>query len=87
MANLVVRHIDNEVVEALRARAGQHGVSAEAEYRKILEQALLRSDRVSLNGALKSHPAVGEDADFVHKATKPVSDTLMAYRPQKWYYY
>lgn len=31
MANLIVRNIDDEIVKALKARAGEHGVSAETE--------------------------------------------------------
>jgi plasmid stability protein len=40
MANLIVRNIDEIIVKALKKRASQHGVSAEAEHRKILEQVL-----------------------------------------------
>lgn len=64
MANLVVRNIDDDVVRALKARAGLAGTSAEAEHRKILESALLRPQKRSLVVALKSIPSVGEDADF-----------------------
>ena len=31
MANLIVRNLDEEIVSALKSRAGRHGVSAEAE--------------------------------------------------------
>ena len=40
MASLIVRNIDVEIVEALKQRASRHGVSAEAEHRRILEQVL-----------------------------------------------
>ncbi|WP_420821518.1 FitA-like ribbon-helix-helix domain-containing protein [Pseudomaricurvus alkylphenolicus] len=40
MANLVVRNINDEVVKVLKLRAAQHGISAEAEQRRILESAL-----------------------------------------------
>ena len=42
MPNLLVRNIDEGVVSALKIRAGQHGISAEAEHRAILENALLK---------------------------------------------
>ena len=67
MANLVVRNIDDEVVKALKARAGLQGTSAEAEHRRILEHALLGPKKRSLIDALKSIPPVGEDADFERK--------------------
>jgi plasmid stability protein len=64
MANLVVRNIDDEVVRTLKARAGKHGISAEAEHRRILEAALLRPKKKSFSEVLKSIPNVGLDADF-----------------------
>ena len=64
MANLVVRNIDSDIVKALKARAGQRGVSAEAEHRRILEAALKRPKKKSFVQALKSIPPVGEDEDF-----------------------
>lgn len=67
MANLVVRNIDDEVVRALKARAGLKGISAEAEHRKILEKALLKPRKRSLAEALKSIPNVGKDSDFERK--------------------
>ncbi|MGI2027824.1 FitA-like ribbon-helix-helix domain-containing protein [Endozoicomonas acroporae] len=64
MANLIVRNIDEKIVDALKARAGKHGRSAEAEHRRILEAALLRPGKKSLAEALKSIPDVGLDEDF-----------------------
>jgi plasmid stability protein len=40
MAQLLVRDVPADVVEALKRRAAEHGRSAEAEHRIILEQAL-----------------------------------------------
>ena len=40
MAQLLVRGVSQDVVEALKCRAKEHGRSAEAEHRTILEQAL-----------------------------------------------
>ena len=64
MANLVVRNIDEEVVKALKARAGKHGVSAEAEHRRILESVLVRPKKKSFAEVLASIPNVGADQDF-----------------------
>ena len=47
MPNLLVRNIDEGVVSALKIRAGQHGISAEAEHRAILENALLKPRKKS----------------------------------------
>lgn len=40
MAQLLVRNIDDEVVKKLKERAAAKGVSAEAEHRAILREAL-----------------------------------------------
>lgn len=64
MPSLVVRNIDNEIVQALKARAGEHGISAEAEHRKILQLVLLKPKRKSFTEALSSIPSVGKDSDF-----------------------
>jgi antitoxin FitA len=64
MANLIVRNIDETIVQALKIRASQHGVSAEAEHRKILEQVLLKPQRKSFAELLSQIPNVGNDADF-----------------------
>ena len=40
MAQLTVRGVPDEVAAALKARAAQAGRSAEAEHRRILEEAL-----------------------------------------------
>ncbi len=39
-AQLIVRNLGEDVVEALKARAAAHGRSAEAEHRAILDSAL-----------------------------------------------
>lgn len=44
MPPLLVRDVPRDVVEALKRRAAEHGRSAEAEHRIILEEAL-RADR------------------------------------------
>lgn len=40
MAQLLVRNVPQDVVEALKRRAAEHGRSSEAEHRAILEEAL-----------------------------------------------
>ena len=47
MAQLVVRNLDQAIVDALKKRAARHGHSAEAEHRAILSEALLRSEKKS----------------------------------------
>ena len=42
MAQVLVRELDPETVERLKARAARHGRSLEAELRLILEQAAAR---------------------------------------------
>ena len=64
MANLLVRNVEEEVVNALKARSGRHGTSAEEEHRKILRSALLKPRRKSFSEALLAIPKVGEDQDF-----------------------
>lgn len=64
MANLIVRNIDEAVVQALKRRASQHGISAEAEHRKILQQALLQPQKKSFAEVLSLIPNVGNDSDF-----------------------
>ena len=64
MANLVVRNIDDEIVKALKEKAGLSGHSAEAEHRIILAQALLKPKRRSFAEILMDMPNVGRDTDF-----------------------
>lgn len=40
MGQLIVRNLDNDIIEALKARARANGRSAEAEHREILRLAL-----------------------------------------------
>lgn len=58
MAVLTVRNVPDEVHRALRARAKQHGRSAEAEVREILSAALVPGERVLVGDALA---AIGRD--------------------------
>ena len=64
MASLLVRGIDDALVEALKARAVAHGRSAEAEHREILAAALRRPRKRTFAAVLAAMPNVGEDNDF-----------------------
>ena len=64
MANLLVRGVDDALVQSLREQAAAHGRSAEAEHREILARALRGPKKRSFAEALMSMPEVGEDADF-----------------------
>jgi plasmid stability protein len=76
MANLIVRNIDEAIVRALKRRASQNGISAEAEHRKILEQALLQPQRKSFADVLSQIPNVGKDSDFERVQDDPASPVL-----------
>jgi plasmid stability protein len=64
MANLVVRNLDNRIVDALKQRAARHRRSAEAEHRALLEELLLQPKAKSFAEVLAAMPNVGEDEDF-----------------------
>jgi plasmid stability protein len=52
MRSITVRNVPDEVHRALRVRAAQHGRSAEAEIRDILERAVKPEGRVKLGSLL-----------------------------------
>lgn len=64
MANLLVRNVDEALVQSLREQAAAHGRSAEAEHREILAKALRKPQRKTFAEVLMSIPNVGTDADF-----------------------
>ena len=76
MGNLVVRNINDEVVKALKALAGKHGISAEAEHRRILEMALLRPKKKSFTEVLSTIPNVGQDTDFERQQDQRPADVF-----------
>jgi len=69
MAQLIVRNLEDEVVQALQRRAAEHGRSAEAEHREILKAALLPQQ--DFKAFLLSIPNVGEDSDFEREPASP----------------
>lgn len=73
MADLLVRGVDDALVQSLKKRAGAHGRSAEAEHREILAAALLTPPRRNLAELLAAMPDVGRDSDF-----QRLSDTTAA---------
>src|SRR5215510_12677200 len=67
MAQLIVRNIDQILVDLLKRQAAEHGRSAEAEHREILRAALQPQRSGSLKDHLLAMPDVGDDADFAIK--------------------
>lgn len=65
MGQLLVRELEQSIIDALKSRAAEHGRSAEAEHRAILEQALLQPNRRTFVEVLMDIPDVGNDSDFV----------------------
>ena len=70
MANLLVRGVDDVLVQQLRELAAAHGRSAEAEHRAILDAALRRPRKKSLAELLSRMPNVGRDEDFARPKEK-----------------
>ena len=73
MADLLVRGVDDELVQALKKRAGAHGRSQEAELRIILASVLLSPPRRNLAELLAAMPDVGVDADFQRQSDQAVA--------------
>ena len=71
MAQLIVRNIDQILVDSLKRQAAQHGRSAEAEHREILRTALLPRPAGSLKQHLLAMPELGDDADFAIPRSRP----------------
>ena len=76
MPNLIVRNVIEEIIKALKKRAGWYGTSAEAEHRKILAQALLKPRKRSFAEVIASMPNVGKDSDFERVQDKNTPDVL-----------
>ena len=73
MPDLLVRGVDDDLVQALKKRAGAHGRSQEAELRAILAAALLSPPRRNLAQLLAAMPDVGVDADFQRQDDQAVT--------------
>ena len=70
MAQLVVRNLDEALVQALKLRAAAEGSSAEEAHRQILQSALRGPKKRSFAAVLSAMPDVGEDADFARESSK-----------------
>jgi plasmid stability protein len=64
MPSLVVRNLDESIINALKARAVAHHRSTEAEHRAILAEVLMKPQRKTFAEALADIPAAGIDTDF-----------------------
>lgn len=54
MPAVTIRNLSAETHRALKARAAEHGLSTEAEIRRILDQAVRPAERVRLGSLLAS---------------------------------
>ena len=71
MATLIVRKLDEDLVQRLKARARTHGRSTEAEHRLILQEALCPKPRMTgaeFWEALRRDGPLLEDDDEFFKA-------------------
>ncbi len=72
MGQLIVRSLEDEVIEALKKRARANGRSAESEHREILRDALnAPQSNESFWDCLRSMPDGGDDADFERQRDLP----------------
>jgi|SRR5208282_3537232 plasmid stability protein len=69
VAQLRVRKLTDDLVDALKRSAAKNNRSAEQEHREILKDALRGPRRRPLGEVLAAMPNVGEDADFVRGQT------------------
>ena len=74
MAQLVIRHLEDEVKAGLRERAAKHGRSMEEEVRAILRAALASEDEpVGLGSRIASYFAeVGFGDEIIELRSGPV---------------
>jgi plasmid stability protein len=61
MGQLIVRNLEEDLVQRLKRRAAANGRSTEEEHRQLLRQVLRPEGLVE---ALLAMPDVGDDADF-----------------------
>ncbi|WP_347557930.1 DNA-binding protein [Robbsia sp. KACC 23696] len=78
MKSLVVRNLDDSLVDALRVRAIANGRSAEAEHREILAEVLGHPQRRSFADVLASMPNVGRDEDFERLSTDQAAPNVFS---------
>ena len=64
MAQLIVRDLSEDLVNALKQRAAKRNRSTEQEHREILKSVLRSPKRRHLADVLAAIPDVGEESDF-----------------------
>ena len=64
MSQLVVRNLEPDLVESLKALAAAANISAEEQHRRILREALERPKKLTFEQVLMMMPNVGRDEDF-----------------------
>jgi len=65
MAQLLVRHLEEEVVQALRQKAAEEGTSVEEAHRRLLRSVLLsKKSSKTFKEALLEMPDDGDDSIF-----------------------
>jgi plasmid stability protein len=71
MAQLLVRDLEPEVVQALKRKAAAEGTSVEEAHRRLLREALLKTwPRLSFKEALLRMPDDGDEEVFSRKKKK-----------------
>lgn len=78
MASITVRNVPDEVHRAIRVRAAQHGRSAEAEIREILEAVVRPEGRVRLGSLLAEIGRKAKLTDEEFAVFEQVRDTTPA---------
>ncbi|MBV8173426.1 MAG: DNA-binding protein [Verrucomicrobia bacterium] len=72
MAQLIVRNLEEEVVQALRQKAAEEGTSVEEAHRRLLRSALLSKKKTkTFKEALLEMPDDGDDSVFERVRKKP----------------
>jgi plasmid stability protein len=72
MAQLLVRHLEEELVQALRQKAAEEGTSVEEAHRRLLRSVLLsQKSTKTFKEALLEMPDDGDDSIFERVRRKP----------------
>ena len=79
MAQLIVRKLEDRVVQQLRATAAELGVSVEEAHRRILRKSLLgdATAPLSFKAHLRSMPDLDDDALFERPRTTSDRDVTL----------
>ena len=72
MAQILIRRLDEHVIQKLRAKAATDGVSAEEEARRILRRSIVGEvPAMSLIDFIRTMPEVGDGRIFRRPKRKP----------------